>query len=319
MDKYQRTLLENNSKESFFTCAPIKPRNINLDAKLESLQLSSSALSILQRAGKYTIGDLVKYTAEDLSRYRGMSAYIDEICQKLSSFGLSLKSPISDFDYDADCYKLVQEQDIFSTKYRFTLKKNTNIETCTVCINGNWTGAEQIGECFSVILDFENRVEKIKLTFADNIVDDYTFSVQYVEADKDTYYQKQEADRKANLLTAAQIKHSTSSDLINIYFRPCCDKYEYTEILLYIPQEENFKGWTGDGRKVVEILSWSMIKKCKVPSEDFYKSINGLAPGTYSYVIKQYDKKDELLMETEHFEFRIQKPKQPIMGRINRI
>ena len=319
MDKYQRTLLENNSKERFFTCAPIKPRNINLDAKLESLQLSSSALSILQRAGKYTIGDLVKYTAEDLSRYRGMSAYVDEICQKLSSFGLSLKSPISDFDYDADCYKLVQEQDIFSTKYRFTLKKNTNIETCAVCINGNWTGAEQIGECFSVILDFENRVEKVKLTFADNIVDDYTFSVQYVEADKDLYYQKQEADRKANLLSAAQIKHSTSSDLINIYFQPCCDKYEYTEILLYIPQEENFKGWTGDGRKVVEILSWSLIKKCKVPSEDFYKSINGLAPGTYSYVIKQYDKKDDLLIETEHFEFHIQKPKQPIMGRINRI
>ena len=319
MDKYQRTLLENNSKESFFTCAPIKPRNINLDAKLESLQLSSSALSILQRAGKYTIGDLVKYTAEDLSRYRGMSAYVDEICQKLSSFGLSLKSAISDFDYDADCYKLVQEQDIFSTKYRFTLKKNTNIETCTVCINGNWTGAEQIGECFSVILDFENRVEKVKLTFADNIVDAYTFAVQYVEADKDLYYQKQETDRKANLLTAAQIKHSTSSDLINIYFQPCCDKYEYTEILLYIPQEENFKGWTGDGRKMVEILSWSLIKKCKVPSEDFYKSINGLAPGTYSYVIKQYDKKDDLLMETEHFEFRIQKPMQPIMGRINRI
>ena len=25
----------------------------------------------------------------------------------------------------------------------------------------------------------------------------------------------------------------------------------------------------------------------------------------------------EVLMETEHFEFRIQKPKQPIMGRIN--
>ena len=127
MDKYQRTLLENNSMESFFTCAPIKPRNINLDAKLESLQLSSSALSILQRAGKYTIGDLVKYTADDLSRYRGMSAYVDEICQKLSSFGLSLKSPISDFDYDADCYKLVQEQDIFSYLLRRCLYLNQQL------------------------------------------------------------------------------------------------------------------------------------------------------------------------------------------------
>lgn len=228
-------------------------------------------------------------------------------------------SPNIILDYDKDVITLTQDEDIFSTKYTLILRANSNIETCTFLVNGEWQRASRKGTAFSVELDFENRVEKVKLTFADNIVDDYTFSVQYVEADKDLYYQKQEADRKANLLSAAQIKHSTSSDLINIYFQPCCDKYEYTEILLYIPQEENFKGWTGDGRKVLEILSWSLIKKCKVPSEDFYKAINGLAPGTYSYVIKQYDKKDELLMETEHFEFRIQKPKQPIMGRINRI
>ena len=107
--------------------------------------------------------------------------------------------------------------------------------------------------------------------------------------------------------------------MVNIYFQPCCDKYEYTEILLYIPKEEIVKGWTGDGRKVVEIPSWSMIKKCKVPAEDFYKSINGLAPGTYSFVIKQYDKKDELLMETEHIEFQIKVPKPQFMGRVNRI
>ena len=299
MDKYQRTLLENNSKERFFTCAPIKPRNINLDAKLESLQLSSSALSILQRAGKYTIGDLIKYTSEDLSRYRGMSAYVDEICQKLSFFGLSLKSPISDFDYDADCYKLVQEQDIFSTKYRFTLKKNTNIETCTVCINGNWTGAEQIGECFSVILDFENRVEKVKLTFADNIVDDYIFSVQYVEADKDLYYQKQAEAKRNAYIEAAQIKHSTGADLVNIYFQPCSSDYIRTEIALY-----------RDGL---------MLSKYKVDEESFFKSIGGLAYGTYSFIVKQFDKSDNLLLETEHIEFTVKAPKAPVMGRINRI
>ena len=223
------------------------------------------------------------------------------------------------FDYDNDTYALTQEEDIFSTTYEFVVKANPNIESCEYYCNGAWCAAEKKAGNFVVMLDFEKRVEKVKFTFADNLADDYIFTVNYTEADKDLYYQKQEADRKANLLAAAQIKHSASSDLINIYFQPCCDKYEYTEILLYIPQEENFKGWTGDGRKVVEILSWSMIKKCKVSPEDFYKSINGLAPGTYSYVIKQYDKKDELLMETEHFEFRIQKPKQPIMGHINRI
>ena len=56
-----------------------------------------------------------------------------------------------------------------------------------------------------------------------------------------------------------------------------------------------------------------------MPSEDFYKSINGLAYGTYAYVIKQFDKKDNLLLETEYIEFSLKAPKQPIMGRINRI
>ena len=203
------------------------------------------------------------------------------------------------FNYDEDVYTLTQEEDIFSTKYEFVVKTNPNIETCTFLVNGEWQSASRKDSAFFIELDFENRVEKVKLTFADNIVDDYIFSVQYVEADKDTYYQKQEADRKANLLTAAQIKHSTGADLVNIYFQPCCIQYAKTEIVLY--------------------KDTMMLAKYKVEEETFFKSISGLAPGTYSYVIKQYDKKDDLLMETEHFEFRIQKPKRPIMGRINRI
>ena len=320
MDKYQRVLLENGNKEEFFSCTPIKKRPVALDSNLAELNFPSTVLNFLQRANIISLERLISYSRDDLQKFRGITeADIIEIENGLLAIGFSLKNTKSNFDYDKDCYILTQEEDIFSTQYQFTFKANSNIENCCFFVDGEWHSANKLESCFFAVLDFNHRIEKIRLTFADNIVDDYTFSIQYVEADKDLYYKKQEENRKANLLAAAQIKHSTSSDLINIYFQPCCDKYEYTEILLYIPQEENFKGWTGDGRKVVEILSWSMIKKCKVPSEDFYKSINGLAPGTYSYVIKQYDKKDELLMETEHFEFRIQKPKQPIMGRINRI
>ena len=203
------------------------------------------------------------------------------------------------FNYDEDVYTLTQEEDIFSTKYEFVVKTNPNIETCTFLVNGEWQSASRKGSAFSVELDFENRVEKVKLTFADNIVDDYIFSIQYVEADKDLYYQKQAEEQKAKLLSAAQIKHSTGADLVNIYFQPCCVQYAKTEIVLY--------------------KDTMMLAKYKVEEETFFKSISGLAPGTYSYVIKQYDKKDDLLMETEHFEFRIQKPMQPIMGRINRI
>ena len=221
----------------------------------------------------------------------------------------------SNFDYENDCYSLIQDDDIFSTQYPFVLKQNSNIEFCSYLIDGTWQVAEQKGGCFVIILDFENRIAKIKLTFADNIVDDYTFSVKYVEADKDLYYQKQEADRKANLLQSAQIKHSTGTDLINIYFQPCCSDYEYSEILLYIPQDYVTVG--GPYGPVKKPSSWQMFKKCKVPSEDFYKSINGLAYGTYAYVIKQFDKKDNLLLETEYIEFSLKAPKQPFMGKIN--
>ena len=254
MDKYQKVLLENNDKNSFYYCVSVK------------------------NGGGF---------------------------------------PSVVFDFNNDILVLTQDEDIFSTKYTLILRENLNIETCTFFATGEWRSASRKGTAFSVELDFENRVEKVKLTFLDNIVDDYVFSVGYVEADKELYYQKQEAERKANMLQSAQIKHSTGTDLINIYFQPCCSDYEYTEILLYIPQDYVTVG--GPYGPVKKPSSWQMFKKCKVPAEDFYKSINGLAYGTYAYVIKQFDKKDNLLLETEYIEFSLKAPKQPIMGRINRI
>ena len=73
--------------------------------------------------------------------------------------------------------------------------------------------------------------------------------------------------------------------------------------------DSEFASWENSLREMQQVLS----------AEDFYKSINGLAPGTYSFVIKQYDKKDDLLMETDHIEFHIKAPKPQFMGRENRI
>ena len=208
------------------------------------------------------------------------------------------QAPITaDFDYDTDMYKLIQEEDIFSTQYEFTLIANSNIESCEFYINGEWHAAERKEGNFLVVFDFNSRIEKVKLSFADNIADDYIFSVQYEEADKDLYYQKQEADRKANMLQSAQIKYATGVDLVNIYFQPCCDDYARTEIILF---RDNM-----------------MLAKYKVDADVFFKSINGLAFGTYEFILKQFDKKDNLLLETEHIEFSLKAPTQPIRGHIN--
>lgn len=203
------------------------------------------------------------------------------------------------FNYDEDVYTLTQEEDIFSTKYEFVVKTNPNIETCTFLVSDEWQSASRKGTAFSVELDFENRVEKVKLTFADNIVDDYIFSIQYVEADKDLYYKKQADAKRNTYIEAAQIKHSIGADLVNIYFQPCCDEYCKTEITLY---KDNM-----------------MLAKYRVDEECFFKAIIGLAYGKYAFVLKQFDSNGEALFETDKMEFSIAKPQQPFMGRINRI
>lgn len=221
------------------------------------------------------------------------------------------------FNFETNLFTLEQEKDIFSTLYPFKVLADANIKDCQFFLNNTWHSAEKTDGCYSLILDFENRIEKIKILFADNIVDDLTINVLYVVADKNLYYAEEEKKRKFALRKTADIRCATGADLVNIYFQPCCEEYKSAEILLFIPKEELVKGYTSEGRKVVEIPSWTMIKKCKVEADDFFKSINGLAIGKYSFVLKQYDNNNSVLLETEHIEFTIKAPKQPFAGQVN--
>lgn len=167
-------------------------------------------------------------------------------------------------------------------------------------------------------LSFAKKASQIKFSFKNNIADDYILDIEFIEADKEQYYAKKEQEYKDNLLKTADIKVSTGADLVNIYFQPCCDKYEYTEIQLYIPKE--FVTVGGPYGPVQKPSAWSMIKKCKVDPEEFYKSINGLANGKYSFILKQYDKENVVILETGYIEFTISKPKtHGIMPHVNRI
>ena len=51
-----------------------------------------------------------------------------------------------------------------------------------------------------------------------------------------------------------------------------------------------------------------MLAKYKVDEGTFFKSISGLAYGTYEYVVKQYGKSDKLLLETAKIKFTINTP-----------
>ena len=147
--------------------------------------------------------------------------------------------------------------------------------------------------------DWAVPIEKVRFLVDNEFVEALEINIEYEFADVEAYDKKQEQKRKNDLIEKASIKHSTGADLVNIYFQPCSSDYIRTEIALY-----------RDGL---------MLSKYKVDEESFFKSIGGLAYGTYSFVVKQFDKSDNLLLETEHIEFTVKAPKAPVMGRINRI
>lgn len=179
-------------------------------------------------------------------------------------------------------------------------------------MNGqNYSTVDETGRKTVVVpVDFEAPAKEMVLHFVDNLADPLTLKLKFVEADKAAYDSKIAQELRQQRRENANITASTGADLVNVYFQPCCDKYEYTEILFHVPREYVTVG--SPSGPVKKPSSWQLFKKCRVSSEDFYKSITGLAPGMYSYIVKQYDKKDELLMETEHIEFQIKKPQRPL-------
>ena len=224
---------------------------------------------------------------------------------------------------ETPCFKddkitIKQDENITVTKYSLHIInksintiyaiKNIDSKKTEKIINST---SSEIGELknFSIKIDFDNRIDAVKITFVNNLADDLLIPIVYKEADKEKYYAKIAQEHKDNLLKTADIKVATGADLVNIYFQPCCDEYDHTEILLFIPKECK--------RTQNKPDTWSMIKKCKVSPDDFYESINGLAYGKYSFILKQYDKKNNIIFETNNIAFEISEPTIPEFSPLN--
>ena len=206
-------------------------------------------------------------------------------------------------DNDADNITIIQNEDINKTKYVLYINGQRNKETVILSAvyifkDNAWKEVKGVENIYKIQVDFDDRIEKIKLSFMNNLADDYIINIIYQEADKEKYNEKLAMEHKAELLKVANIKVSTGADLVNIYFQPCCDDCVRTEIVLF---KDNM-----------------MLAKYKIDEETFFKSIGGLAYGKYTFVLKQFDKDSNALFETEHIEFTISSPKpQGIMPSIN--
>ena len=89
------------------------------------------------------------------------------------------------------------------------------------------------------------------------------------------------------------------------------DAYILKVTYIEADQEKYYVTVGGPHGPVQKPSSWSLIKKCSVPADDFFTSINGLAYGEYAIVMKQFDKDNKVLLETDYIPFSIIKPIQP--------
>ena len=225
------------------------------------------------------------------------------------------------FDESADTFNIMQDEDIMKTQYSLIIDMEyveaNPFEGIFVHKDNQWIEVPCVNKQYRILVDFNDKTDAIKFSFVNKIANDFILRVTYTEADKEQYYAKMAQVKKDALLATADIRVSTGSDLVNIYFQPCCDEYNHTEIILFVPKDYVTVG--GPYGPVEKPSSWSLIKKCNVPTEDLFNSVNGLAYGTYAFILKQFDKNNQLLLETDYVEFSIKNPSslQPKFGHIN--
>lgn len=260
----------------------------------EQKALLANGLGCLQFVGDfYYLLSKVKTDNNDLyndllAKYeKGGIANID-----ISYFGNSLKSYV-DVITDKDNALLLNQKTIedknglilfcygvcsFDVKFDNT---NKNIKTEKNVYN----------EISVAIIDFsyDNPIKSITANFYYDMAEPLEIPIVTNKIDKKALLEKQENEARLELLSKANIKHSTGRDLVNIYFDACCDTYFKTEINLYNKFENNYR----------------LMAKYSVEKDCFFKSIGGLAVDTYAYILQQYNTKNEIIIKTDYIEFRI--------------
>ncbi len=139
---------------------------------------------------------------------------------------------------------------------------------------------------FSCPIDFDDRIDSIEIQFKYDVADSLMIPVVFEEADKTAYYEQKAKENQEALIAKAQIKNQVGADLVNIYFQPCCDEYAKTTIILYNKDQQ-------------------LMAKYKIEEDVFFKSISGLAYGTYYYELIQYDTNGIDLIKTNKIAFTI--------------
>ena len=199
---------------------------------------------------------------------------------------------------------LKQYDDITITKYSLYAEMDAIDYSKDIMVefsnNGKW---EKFPDLYKervpgLPVDFDNQINKIKISSASKMFDEFELELEYVFADKEAYYAKKEAEdlakKEANqkaLNALIKPEHKTGNDLVNIYWDLVDDKVEVVKINLYSVSDNETR----------------LIGKYK-EEEAMFKSITGLAYGKYCYEIIELDGAGNEVARTDKIEFTLSVP-----------
>lgn len=188
---------------------------------------------------------------------------------------------------------LKQVEDINKKRY-FLFLHNTNLKNVYYTKDNNkFSALSKRAEgltAFGIKIDFDNKIDGILVEFKNDMAEPLNFSLEFVDADKEAYYDKIKQQENQDKLSKLNISHSCGNDLVTIKFQNCSENVEYTKITLF------------DNNK-------QLMGVFKVDEGMFYKSITNLAYGEYFYKVEQYDKENNEIYRSDYISVSLKAPK----------
>ncbi|HHX16967.1 MAG TPA: hypothetical protein GX725_03575 [Mollicutes bacterium] len=208
---------------------------------------------------------------------------------------------LSSFEWDYKTVTIVQNENYNVKKYNIYLLIAV-AEKVEYVLNGQaHIVKESEKNKYLIELDYDNRIEKIKIHFSNGVVDPVEIPIVYVEADMKKYDEKVMAEHKKALEEKANVKVTTGDSIINVTFQPVNDSFSYSKVELY----------TITGTKVINNKTqneYQLMAKYKTPEDVYFHSITGLAYGKYAIILVQYDNSNKEIYKSDYILVTLDRP-----------
>lgn len=200
---------------------------------------------------------------------------------------------LSSFEWNYKTVTVVQNENYNIRKYNIYLLTAVAEKVEYILTGQTYIVKDLEKNKYLIELDYDNRIEKIKIHFSNDVVDPVEIPIIYVEADVEKYDEKVMAEHKKALEEKAKVKVTTGDSIINVTFQPVHDSFAYSKVELYAVSGSS---------------DYQLMAKYKTAEDVYFHSISGLAYGAYAIVLVEYDVNNKELYKSDFVKVTLNKP-----------